>query len=270
MPRVSQKFTSNLFYLEKSIHDKFKYNMTTIVIDTRETGSVASELNALGVPYVVEPMSVGDFGIRDESGNFLAVWERKTCADLAASINDGRYAEQKGRMMALNCRFKGYLLEGYYPEKGVSFPKAGGKITVVPRFTIDSVKLGLALRDGLTVFELADSKHMALFLTKMLEKIKTPEFQTPSVKYEEALIKSISTVRKENMTPAVCYLAQLCQIPGISHGIATSIQSKFPNMRALLKSIDESGPAELAVIQCTESRKLGKVLSQRIVEYLST
>jgi len=236
-----------------------------IVIDTRETGSVARELDALGTLYVIEPMSVGDFAIRDENGIQIAVWERKTCADLAASINDGRYAEQKGRLLALDAKFKGYLIEGHYPEKGISFPKANGKHTVVPRFTIDSVKLGLSLRDRFFVFELSDANHTAQFLTKMLMKL--PDYldtKDQECKYEEALIKSISTVRKANMTPEVCYLAQLCQIPGISHGIAQAIQSKYPNMRALLNA----KPADLAEMKCSESRKLGKVLSQRLVQYL--
>ena len=235
-----------------------------IVIDTRETGSVARELDTLGSTYIIEPLSVGDFAIRDENGTLLAVWERKTCADLAASINDGRYAEQKGRLLALNCKWKGFLIEGYYPEKGLTFPKANGKTTVVSRFTIDSVKLGLSLRDGFIVFELADSKHTALFLTNMISKL--PEYLNGSASsYEEALIKSISTVRKENMTPEVCYLAQLCQIPGVSHGIAQAIQCKYPNMRALL----DASPADLAEIKCTEARKLGKVLAQRLAEYLN-
>jgi ERCC4-type nuclease len=240
-----------------------------IVIDTRETGSVARELDALGTPYVIEPMSVGDFAIRDgETGTVIAVWERKTCADLAASINDGRYAEQKGRLLALECQFKGYLIEGYYPEKGITFPKAGGKMSVVPRFTIDSAKLGLTLRDGFAIFELADSKHTAIFLTKML--VKLPDWVSASAStdnYEEALIKSISTVRKENMTPDVCYLAQLCQIPGISHGIAQAIQCKYPNMRSLLFYLNEK---DLAEIKCSESRKLGKVLAQRLIEYFGS
>jgi ERCC4-type nuclease len=235
-----------------------------LIIDTRETGSVAAELDKLCTHYTIEPLSVGDFAIKTDDDELVAVWERKTCADLAASINDGRYAEQKGRLISLNCRWKGYLLEGYYPERGITFPKAGGKLSVVPRFTIDSVKLGLCLRDGFTVYELADANHTAIFLTKMLTKL--PEYLKDSTfKYEEALIKSVSTVRKENMTPEVCYLAQLCQIPGVSHGIAQAIQRSYPNMKALLSLSDTN---ELAEIKATDSRRLGKVLAQRIVDYM--
>jgi len=83
-----------------------------LIIDTRETGSVAKELDKLNTPYSIEPLSVGDFAIRNDEGESVAVWERKTCADLAASINDGRYAEQKGRLNAMDCRWKGYIIEG--------------------------------------------------------------------------------------------------------------------------------------------------------------
>ncbi len=234
-----------------------------LIIDTRETGSVARELDILGTEYTIEPLNVGDFAIKDDEGAFIAVWERKSCADLAASINDGRYAEQKGRLSALECRWKGYLLEGYYPESGIRFPTKG-KTSVVPRSTIDSVKLGLMLRDGFTVYELADSKHTAIFLTKMM--VKLPEYlQTQAGgNYEESLIKSISTVRKENMTPEVCYIAQLCQIPGVSHGIAQAIHKVYPNMRTLL-SLDISNLTEIPV---SSSRRLGKVLAQRIYDYM--
>jgi len=237
-----------------------------LIIDTRETGSVAAELDVLGTPYTIEPLHVGDFAIKgnteDGDTEFIAVWERKSCADLAASINDGRYAEQKERLKALECRWKGYLLEGYYPESGIRFPTKG-KTSVVPRSTIDSVKIGLMLRDGFTVYELADAKHTAIFLTKMMVKI--PEYLSSNVKasYEESLIKSISTVRKENMTAEVCYIAQLCQIPGVSHTIAQAIQTVYPNMRALLDA-DEL----LAEIPVSASRRLGKVLAQRIYDYM--
>jgi ERCC4-type nuclease len=234
-----------------------------LIIDTRETGSVAAQLDELGTAYTIEPLNVGDFAIKNENEEFVAVWERKSCADLAASINDGRYAEQKCRLLALECRWKGYLIEGYYPVNGVV---TKGRHPVVPRSTFDSVKLGLTLRDGFTVYELSDAKHTAVFLSKMMTKI--PEYlSAPGSKggaeYEESLIKSISTVRKENMTPEVCYLAQLCQIPGVSHTIAQAIQTVYPTMRALLNA-----DLKLAEIQVSSSRRLGKVLAQRINEYM--
>ena len=42
-----------------------------LIIDTREKGSVATELNHLNVDYSVEPLSVGDFAIKDENILFV-------------------------------------------------------------------------------------------------------------------------------------------------------------------------------------------------------
>lgn len=244
-----------------------------LIIDTRESGSVAFELDKLGTPYEIRPLSVGDFIIESAEDVQVAVFERKTCADLAASINDGRYNEQKGRLKTLSAvPWIGYIFEGYYPVNGISFPRGGGKRGVVPRSTVDSVKMGLTLRDEFKVFEMADAQHTAIFLTKMLSKI--PEYlketsETQRAKYDDSLIKSLSTVRKENMTPELCYLSQLCQIPGISHGIAQAIQLNFSTIWELLKEIQEPNAVfKLSMIKCSESRKLGNVLAQRIVEYM--
>jgi ERCC4-type nuclease len=231
----------------------------TLIIDTRETGSVAKELDILNVPYTIEPLSVGDFLIKNEETD-LAVWERKTCADLSASVNDGRYAEQKGRLFSLTCKWKGYILEGYYPESNTN---------LIPRSTIDSIKLGLSMRDNFIIHEVANSKHTAIFLMKMLKKI--PEYLKENVqdrrdKYDDALIKSMSIIRKDNMTPELCFISQLCQIPGISYTIAQSIKDRFANMKELLNNLNFK---LLSEVQCSASRKLGKVLATRIIEYMS-
>ena len=63
--------------------------------------------------------SVGDIWIGDMSGTDLlaggVILERKTGADLEASILDGRYSEQRGRLLAYANQHKvaiGYVIEG--------------------------------------------------------------------------------------------------------------------------------------------------------------
>ena len=236
-----------------------------LIIDTREKGSVATELNHLNVDYSVEPLSVGDFAIKDEKDNIVALWERKTCADLAASINDGRYGEQKGRLAAENCKWKGYIIEGYYPASGL---KVHTKKGLMPRGTIDSVKLSITLKNNFIIYELSDSTHTAEFLKKMLAKITEYSKESGSETekretYEDALIKSMSNVRKENMTPDVCFLSQLCQIPGVSYAIAQAIKNVYPNMRAILNLNVKT----LSDIKVT-NRRLGTVLAERIFNYM--
>lgn len=52
------------------------------------------------VMLYVENMELGDAGIYDDDGTELVLFERKSLTDLAASIKDGRYAEQSLRLSA--------------------------------------------------------------------------------------------------------------------------------------------------------------------------
>lgn len=233
-----------------------------LVIDTKEkaasSGIIRDYLEAKGVRCVSQPLDVGDLAIIDESGNSILLLERKTCKDIAASIGDGRYREQKTRLMSHGCRWKGYLLEGTFPEEGILVGRKR-----VTKTTFYSVIAGITLRDGLHVFMCPDIYSSAQLLGQLM--IKIPEYLRGDgqPQYEESLIKSVSTVRKENMTPEVCYLAQLCQIPGISHSIATKIKEHYSSMKELLGS----NQATLAEIN-TGGRRLGGVLAARICEYM--
>lgn len=233
-----------------------------LIIDTKEKATSAQVireyLEGKGFECLSQPLDVGDLAITDAAGNVLLLLERKTCKDIAASISDGRYREQKTRLISHPCRWKGYLMEGTFPEEGIL---TGRKR--MAKTTFYSVIAGITLRDGLQVFMCPDIGSSAQMLGQLM--IKLPEYldDHDQSKYEESLIKSISTVRKENMTPEVCYLAQLCQIPGISHGIASKIKEHYCSMAELLKS-DKSTLAGINI----GGRRLGPVLAARMCEYM--
>ena len=80
-----------------------------LCIDVRETA-----LAALLPDAVLKPLVLGDITIENEDGKELVIIERKTVADLAASIKDGRYREQSARLTSYsldNHRIV-YLIEG--------------------------------------------------------------------------------------------------------------------------------------------------------------
>ena len=74
--------------------------MSSLVIDNRE-GKIINLIKHLTTEYTVEQLHVGDFLIKigDSTANTLVV-ERKSVNDLYQSINDGRYKEQKARLLA--------------------------------------------------------------------------------------------------------------------------------------------------------------------------
>ena len=84
-----------------------------LVLDNRER-ALAMELTRLAVPFVCAVLDVGDFLIQNAAGAPLLVAERKSLADFAASNADGRYREQRARLMAVRGGGAAvvYILEG--------------------------------------------------------------------------------------------------------------------------------------------------------------
>jgi hypothetical protein len=97
----------------------------TLVADHREHAVTT----VLGEGAVVETLAVGDYQIRDSSGQTLAIFERKTLADLAASLKDGRCANVAG-MYAMRAADPAVLL--YYLVEGPAFPEPRRKFGRVP------------------------------------------------------------------------------------------------------------------------------------------
>jgi len=69
-------------------------------------------------------------------------------------------------------------------------------------------------------------------------------------------------MNKEN-----CYMAMLKQIPGVSSNIAKMIHKEHNSINILIKNYEKSGELLLANI-IIGKRKIGKVLSKKIYDYL--
>ena len=88
----------------------------TIVVDNRERSLVAT-LRSISSTYdrltvEVRPLDVGDAEVR-AGEQLLLVVERKTWADLSSSICDGRWAEQKRRLVdTVGAERVAYVIEG--------------------------------------------------------------------------------------------------------------------------------------------------------------
>lgn len=252
--------------------------MSVLVVDNRER-QVIDELGQRGIAHIVDRLDIGDFQIREgaESGRVISVWERKTYGDLAASLSDKRYREQKHRLKTLDAPYKGYILEGKCPT---------AKFHGLAPGTVDSIRLGLMCRDGFHVIASNSVSHTATILTKILKK--TPEYMAEVQqrkdaggtdllvdKYHCALVQSsVSTVKKENLTPELCYLGQLCQLPQISYQSAKAIAGSYPNMGALMRLLDDRDTAVLTLSNIKSGdqnggRRLGVSVAEKIVKYMA-
>ena len=127
-----------LKFKKKLFKNNFNYyKKMELIIDNREsTKSYFEEKNYEWISF--ENLDIGDYIFKYEEKIILVI-ERKSIQDLASSIKDGRYREQKSRL--LNNYSKNnvlFLIEGdlMFDNKSINFNK-------VDKYTIYSTLINL-------------------------------------------------------------------------------------------------------------------------------
>lgn len=252
--------------------------MLHLICDSRETklNDKLKLIDNLEFSTNFKNLELGDF-IFSKDEKIILIIERKTTADLFSSIRDGRYKEQKIRL--LNNYKKTqilYIIEGDLTSSS-NYQKNFNSI-------VKGSILNMIFRDTLPLIRSKNSDETLELLISIGKKIiKNPEFFNKNLelphnsqnelKYED----TIKISKKQNMTPKMCNIVQLCQIPGVSTKIANIIlesHGSISNLIITYNSIeDEPQKKELLknlVIKNEEkTRKLGPKLSERIYEYLT-
>lgn len=197
-------------------------------------------------------MAIGDIQV----GNLLI--ERKTVKDFEASVLDGRYREQKTRLLA-TCQEKSlsplYILEG-------PFSSTTGRLQVP---AIMKLVARLQYKHGIPVIQTGGLEETAT-LVKALADYYT-EDPTNFVRSTEPLraVDSVHVIKKVNANdPKQFMMAALAQCPGVSIKMAEAIHTAFPSWTALMGA-DEKG---LEMIVQANGRKVGPVVAKRLFALL--
>jgi ERCC4-type nuclease len=121
------------------------------------------------IKIITENLPLGDFIIADEKEDKLII-ERKTIADLLASIKDGRYDEQSYRLNGLNHHNHNiiYLIEGDVNKTGNRF-KTDNK---TEKLTAYSAMFSLNYFKGFSVFRTFSMDETALMICNMAYKLE--------------------------------------------------------------------------------------------------
>ena len=258
----------------------------SLIIDNRERDL----LQLVNCDVEKKNLDVGDIIVLYNDSPEVLI-ERKTIKDLAQSIKDGRYKEQKLRI--LNSEFKNkqiiYLLEGSIP--------ASGKIQGIPVSTLISTIVKMTIRDKIHVIRSKDVEETFRIVMKIKDKIgeclkessklishneiKDDDSNVPDSSNdakEETLIdntmknyaSTIQIQKKKNINPQICFIAQLSQIPGIALETATALAEHFGNMTKLCENIAEKNTSAFESIRIGKrSSKLSKKLAESICSFLS-
>lgn len=216
-------------------------------------------------------LDIGDIQINyvDENNKdyLLTIIERKTYDDLSTSIKDGRYKEQKNRILnsvPQNIR-KIYLIEGNKNNFNL------------PQNILDGTITNTIIRDNIHIFiskNINDTYKFINNITKNIDKYKDNIINNKNnILTSDVLINSS---KKSNMNSETCFINMMSGIPGISKKTSHFFVDKYKNINGMFEHfhINLNNNRDLIISDlenmkvAENKRKLGNKNAARIYEFL--
>jgi len=240
--------------------------MLLLKIDYREKALIAL-FNSNEIPIITQSLDIGDIQIvfkDNDNEHIQLIFERKTINDLYSSIRDGRYHEQKSRLVSNLPRDRiTYIIEGTINEtKYIDSNAIFGSI------------IHTIYRDKLIIyrsFNIKDTFDFVLNIWKRYEQ-NTEEWNSFLNGNNKNICLDVDTKvykhtkKSDNITTDIIFTNMLSSIPGCSTRIAKGIIDKYPNMKSLIDAINIDNKCLIDIK--IDNRKIGPVLTKRIVESL--
>jgi len=223
----------------------------SIFLDTREHG-----LQPLLPEVHIQQLPVGDAWILNGAETVVVV-ERKTTADFEASFLDGRYREQRTRLLAYAAEQKAKAL--YILEGGLE-----GKLRCLQRQALQKLANRLMLRYGVPVWCSTGLEDTAKVLQTLADQVKEDPkvFEGTTVSYTD--VQHI-TKKANKDDPKAFGCAALQQCPGLSAKTVLALMEHFGSFKGVYDA-EESVLAEAKV----GTRKLGPVVAKRLYGLIHT
>lgn len=227
-------------------------------------------------------LPIGDIILKID-GEPVLVIERKTLADLLASVKDGRYRDQKGRLLQSYPRERLlYVLEANTKQWSFKQPLTLGPRTIpVESKIVTSSLINLLVRDRIAWIPLQDLEETAAFIEQTVQRVREKPTmyaqplplvadaeQRPDTPMPMPMPMPPPMARKDQITPESCFRMQLAQIPGVSYAKAQAIADTLgvASMRDLM-AINDPNSKELTKALLTVPG-IGKKLAQSICVHL--
>jgi ERCC4-type nuclease len=215
------------------------------------------------IQIISENLLLGDIHITYK--NMTHIFERKTLQDLQASILDGRYKEQKARLLSnTSQKYITYIIEGDNILSSNTYEKN--------KSMIQSAYLHTLFRDNVRIIYTKNIEEtttlILLIATKILDK---PEkFLYEEYTADKCYTDFIKLKKKkiDNIDAKSCFIMQLSQIPMISNIIAKNIYSKYLSMSNLVKSLNVFETSEIKIKELCKIDGIGKEKASLIVKYI--
>ena len=186
-------------------------------------------------------LPLGDVIILNDKGEEKLIIERKSISDLAASIKDGRYAEQSFRLNNYKMHNHNivYLIEG--DIRGWDNTK--GRYTKIKAKTLYVTMHCLQYYKGFSVVKVNSMVETAEYIIRAVDKMcrdkKISYYDTSmnNVTNIKDYCEVVNKVKKKNIKPENIGEIILSQIPGISSKTSLTIMEKFGSLYNLLDQL---------------------------------
>lgn len=204
--------------------------MYTLYIDCRE-GKMCDQLNELAIPFERIQLDIGDILIQSESETVLII-ERKTVKDLSASIKDGRYHEQKRRLIDnFDSDSIVYLIEDHKSFACLSSMEQSALIHTM-------------FRDKIRVIFSKNLKDSCVIVDSLMKRIeKNPQYFIDGGDHSESNSKAnyfaLNTAKKKKVDRKDIHESMLCQISGVSLQTAQALLTEFGDLQAVLNADED-------------------------------
>lgn len=257
-----------------------------LTIDIREN-KLIELFNSLSKPInkfkiQTKSLELGDIVISKttdniyDKDNLILVFERKTMEDLLSSINDGRWREQKTRLLANISKEKVcYLIENQIDNRLNKWKKHGTSL-------VRGALINKCFRDKLNVIRTDNLFETQEFLITICKRIITNlEFfvnNEEDISKNSNYLDTIKICKKDNINKESFSILSLTIIPGVSTKIATVIINVFQSISNLVLVINDTSVdinqtiKKIADIEMNitngKTRRIGNVIANRIVSFL--
>jgi len=225
-----------------------------------ETIQVAST----AVKYKITTLPVGDFVIESSNGIEYII-ERKTIKDLCASITDGRFRDQKERMMASikDASKIIYIIEG-------SKQRTKEKGNTLSQVVIDGSIQNLIFRHNFKVLQTENEEDTFNNIVLLYKKVMNKQFETS---VQNLNCSTPKLLYKKDKILNDMMAAQLSVIPGLSYNMAKVISTAYPTMQLLMEAYKACSSEKeqlnvLSDLQLTAKRRLGDAVAQKVYDAL--
>ena len=238
-----------------------------LLVDSREPKDIINILKSR-INIEQRNLEIGDFIIKNNDGEIVMIFERKSLIDLVSSIKDGRYVEQSYRLS--ECSTNNHNI--FYIIEGNIMNFCNKNRESIQKMVFSSM-LSLSYKKGFSLLHTSGIVETCEFIIRFMEKLESDKSiieinsETPDCSYANVH----KTSKKSNITTENIGEIMLSQIPGISTVAAQAIMLHYKTIKNLIISLqtDKISLENIKIEYKNGPRKLNKTVIKNLLEFLN-